>query len=87
MGRSVSRILGAISLFSGIRVLNIVCSLVRNKLFAVLVGPIGLGLLMLYNTTLDLVSIITRMSMESVARLRRHGADIVAIAAVELLDV
>ena len=77
MGRSVSRILGAISLFSGIRVLNIVCSLVRNKLFAVLVGPIGLGLLMLYNTTLDLVSIVTRMSMDqsAVRDIAREGSD------------
>ena len=67
MGRSISRILGSISLFSGIRVLSIVCSLVRNKLFAVLAGPIGLGLLMLYNTTLDLISIITRMSIDQSA--------------------
>ena len=67
MGRSITKILGSISLFSGIRVLGIICSLVRNKLFAVLAGPVGLGLLMLYNTTLDLVSIITRMSMDQSA--------------------
>lgn len=84
MGRSVSRILGAISLFSGIRVLNIVCSLVRNKLFAVLVGPIGLGLLMLYNTTLDLVSIVTRMSMDqsAVRDIAREGSDAAGDTAV-----
>lgn len=76
MARSLSKILGSISLFSGIRVLSIVCSLVRNKMFAVLAGPVGLGLLMLYNTTLDLVSTITRMSMDqsAVRDVARDGA-------------
>ena len=36
-------ILKAVGVFGGVRMLLIVCSLIRNKLIAVLVGPAGVG--------------------------------------------
>lgn len=59
-----SRILRTMGVFSGVRVVGILCSLVRNKLIAWLVGPAGLGLVILYNSVIDLISQATRLSID-----------------------
>lgn len=41
------QIFQAIGVFSGVKVLSIACSLVRNKLIAIFVGPAGMGLISL----------------------------------------
>lgn len=55
-------------LFSGVKLIGIVCALVRNKLIAWLVGPAGLGLVMIYNSIVDLMSQATRLSMDQSAQ-------------------
>lgn len=42
--------------FGGVQGLNIVVSLVRNKLVALLLGPEGMGLASLFNTTVNFIS-------------------------------
>ncbi len=55
-------------IFSGVKVIGILCSLVRNKLIAWLVGPAGLGLVILYNSILDLIGQSTRLSIDQSAQ-------------------
>lgn len=51
------------SLFGGVQGLNILIGLVRNKLVALILGPAGMGLVSLYNSTITLISTATTMGM------------------------
>jgi len=42
-------------LFSGVKVVTVIVSIVKNKLAAVLLGPIGVGIINVYNTYLSFV--------------------------------
>lgn len=59
--------LKAMSIFGGVRALAILCSLIRNKLIAIWVGPVGVGLVILYNSIIDLVAQVTRLSIDQSA--------------------
>lgn len=60
MGNSIySQILKYTSLFGGVQGLNILIGLVRNKLVAIILGPEGMGLISLFNSTINLVSSAT----------------------------
>ncbi len=48
--------LRAVCLFGGVQGLNILIGLIRNKIAAVLLGPEGIGLMALYNSTLKLLN-------------------------------
>ncbi len=52
---SYSHILKYTSLFGGVQVLNILMGLLRNKLVAVILGPMGMGLVALFSSTIKLV--------------------------------
>ena len=43
-------------LFGGVQGLNVLIGIVRNKLVAVLLGPQGVGLISLFNTTVRFIS-------------------------------
>lgn len=58
--RTVFRLMGV---FGGVKSLSILCSLIRNKLMAIWLGPVGVGLVILYNSITDLVSVTSRLSM------------------------
>lgn len=49
--------------FGGVQGLNIVVSLVRNKLVALLLGPEGMGLASLFNTTVNFISQATTLGI------------------------
>lgn len=53
---SYSHILKYTGLFGGVQGLGIVVGLVRNKLVAMILGPDGMGLISLFNSTIKLVS-------------------------------
>lgn len=53
---SYSHILKYTGIFSGVQGLNILMSVVRNKLVAVILGPGGMGLLSLFNSSVNLMS-------------------------------
>ncbi len=53
---SYFHILKYTGLFGGVQGLNILISLVRNKIVAVLLGPYGMGLVALFNSVISLVS-------------------------------
>ncbi len=53
---SYSHILKYTGLFGGVQGLNILVGVVRNKLVAMILGPDGMGLMSLFNSTIKLVS-------------------------------
>jgi len=58
-----SHILKYTGLFGGIQGLGILISLVRNKLVAVILGPQGMGLISLFNSTITLISNSTNLGL------------------------
>lgn len=61
------QIFKATSIFGGVQVFNILISIIRSKVIAVLLGPGGIGLLGMLNSTLDVVKAITGLGLSSSA--------------------
>ena len=55
--------LKATSLFGSIQVFNILISILRNKIVALLIGPIGVGIITLYTSTINLIKSFTDFSL------------------------
>lgn len=60
---SYSHVLEYTGIFGGVQGLNIIVSLVRNKLIAELLGPNGMGLASLFNTTVNFISQATNFGI------------------------
>ena len=60
---SYSHILKYTSIFGGVQGLGILIGMVRNKLVALLLGPGGMGLVALFNSTIKLVSDSTNLGL------------------------
>lgn len=60
---SYQQIFKATSIFGGVQIYNILLQLVRSKFVAVLLGPTGMGLMGLFNSTLTLVSTVTNLGL------------------------
>lgn len=58
-----ANILKYTSLFGGVQALSILVALVRNKLVAVLLGPMGVGLLSLFNSTIRFIGDSTNLGI------------------------
>lgn len=61
--KSYSHILKYTGIFGGVQGLNIIISLVRNKIVAALLGPSGMGLVALFNSTVNFVSQATNLGI------------------------
>lgn len=57
------RIVNATSLFGGVQVINMLCSLIRNKVIAILLGAEGVGLIGLFNSAIEMVSSMTNLGL------------------------
>ncbi len=55
------------TLFGGVGVFNILITIVKSKVVAVLLGPSGMGLLGLFNSSLDLIGRCTNFSLRTSA--------------------
>lgn len=64
---SYTHILKYAGLFGGVQGLNILISLIRNKFVAILLGPGGMGLVSLFNSTVKLLSDSTNMGISMTA--------------------
>lgn len=53
----------AMGIFGGVQVIGILCSIVRGKLVALWIGPVGVGLLGLFNQALDLLNTGTNLGI------------------------
>lgn len=60
---SYKQILKATSIFGGVQVFNILIQLVRSKVIAVLLGPSGVGIMGLLQTTIGLISSATNFGL------------------------
>lgn len=58
-----SHVLKYTGIFGGVQGLNIVISLVRNKVVAYLLGPVGMGLTALFNSVVNFVSQATNLGI------------------------
>ncbi len=61
------RIVKTLGLFGGVQGVGIVCSLVRAKLIALWIGPVGVGLFGIFNSVLDMVSNASQLNMRTSA--------------------
>ena len=57
----------ATSLFGGVQVFNIIISIIRSKAIAFFIGPIGLGIIGLLNSTLGLIGEFTKLGIDTTA--------------------
>ena len=55
----------AMGLFGGVQVMGIVCSIVRTKLVALWIGPMGIGLFGLFNNALEMITAGTNLGIRS----------------------
>lgn len=54
---NISRVaMKAMGIFGGVQMAGIVCSIVRTKLVALWIGPVGVGLFGLFNQALDTIN-------------------------------
>ena len=60
---SYSHVLKFTGVFGGVQGLNVLVGLVRNKFVALLLGPDGMGLVSLFNTTVQLISQATHLGI------------------------
>ena len=55
----------AMGLFGGVQVAGILCSIIRTKLVAMWIGPVGVGLFGLFNNALEMISTGTNLGIRS----------------------
>ena len=60
---SYRQIFKATSLFGGVQVFNIIISIIRSKIIAVLLGPTGMGISGLFTSTTSLVGSLTNFGL------------------------
>ena len=66
--KSLSKtVLKAMSIFGGVQVITIICSIVRTKLVAIWIGAAGVGLFGLYNTAIEMLSAMTQLGLRNSA--------------------
>lgn len=61
------RVFGSMGLFGSTEFLTMVCGVVRNKLMAVWVGAMGVGLMGLFSTSLEMLSAIAQLGLRTSA--------------------
>lgn len=57
----------AIGIFSGVQAVSIVCSIIRTKLVALWLGPVGVGLFGLFNSAFDSITSLTQLGLRNSA--------------------
>lgn len=55
----------AMGIFGGVQVVGIICSIIRTKLVAMWIGPVGTGLFGLFNNALEMISTGTNLGIRS----------------------
>jgi len=61
---SYRQVMKATSLFGGVQVFNILIRLIRSKVIALLIGPAGMGITTLLDSTLNLVNGLTNFGLD-----------------------
>ncbi len=66
-GQDIKKSFKATTLFGGVQVFSILVSIVRSKIVALLIGPVGIGIVELYNSTITLIGSFTDFSLSTSA--------------------
>jgi O-antigen/teichoic acid export membrane protein len=61
---SYRQIFKSTSLFGGVQIFNLIISIIRSKLIAILIGPTGLGIVGLLNSTSSFIAALTNFGLE-----------------------
>ncbi len=61
------KILEVLGVFGGVQAVSIICSVVRTKLAALWIGPAGVGLMAIYNSTMDLLAKTAQLNLDQSA--------------------
>mgnify|MGYP003111556937 CR=1 FL=1 len=64
---SYRQIMKATSLFGGVQVINILITIIRSKVVAVLLGPAGMGIMGLLNSSIGLIGNLTNFGLKTSA--------------------
>lgn len=64
---SYRQIMKATSIFGGVQVFNVIISIIRSKIIAILLGPAGMGISGLLTSTTHLIGSLTNMGLKSSA--------------------
>ena len=72
---TTARVLKALSVFGGVQIISILCSVARNKLAALWIGPVGIGLLAIYNSLTDMMMQLSLLNVPQ-SGVRDLAADI-----------
>lgn len=74
------------TLFGSVQLFNILIGIVRSKLVATLLGPAGMGMIGLFNSTIDLIKSVSNMGLQTSAvrdvSLASEAGDISQVASV-----
>ena len=55
----------AAAIFGGVQVVSILCSVIRTKVIAVLLGSVGIGIIGLYNNAIETITALTGLGIRS----------------------
>lgn len=55
----------AAALFGGVQVVGIICSVIRTKVIAILLGSTGIGIIGLYNSAIETITALTSLGIRS----------------------
>ncbi|WP_158293218.1 oligosaccharide flippase family protein [Tamlana fucoidanivorans] len=64
---SYGQILKATSLFGGVKIFNILISIIKTKLVTILIGASGFGILALFNSTINMLVNFTKLGLDTSA--------------------
>lgn len=66
-GSTTKKVLNALGVFGGVQMLTILCSVLRTKLVALWIGPVGVGIITLYNSTIDMITQTSQLNLRQSA--------------------
>lgn len=64
---SYRQILKATSIFGGVQVFQILIAIIRSKFVAILLGPSGMGIVGLFNSTIDVINQFSKLGLDTSA--------------------
>ena len=64
---SYRQIMKATSIFGGVQFINIIILIIRSKVIAILLGPLGMGILSLLNSTIGFIGSLTNFGLKTSA--------------------
>lgn len=63
--KSYRQVFKATSLFSGVQIIQIIAAILRSKFAAIFIGPVGIGILGVLNSTLNLITGISKLGLDT----------------------